>query len=214
MAKNRQKHRLCAKCGTSTGVLSRCESGWICDPCVEAHRAGRDETTRQIRAVTAASLDGAAKNERENGKDSIADGPVQQERPSDPFRSMAPGSVERDAAIHRTELLTYLGNECAALALDLEASMKPTNRLERMFLDTLALAYKASLEATSKAFLAADPADQTRFMNVATRLMDTFQRGVQAFQRQRSGGNQKIVVHHVNVAEGGQAAIGYMKGGG
>ena len=45
-------------------------------------------------------------------------------------------------------------------------------------------------------------------MNLGVRFMETFQRGLLTFQRLRSGSDQRILVQHVKVSEGGQAIVG------
>jgi hypothetical protein len=216
MANNRKPDRpnSCAKCGTSSAKLTPCESGFTCDPCMDAYRTGRDETTRMVKATRIVTLDGAQKSEAiEIAIPATAD-MVVPPKPANPVQELPPDIVRRDAANHRTELLSYLGNECAALALDLEATMHPKNRVEQMLLDLMAVSYKASLEMSSKGFLASDPADQTRLLNQSARMTETFHRSAVTFQRLQSGGNQQIIVQHVNVAQGGQAVVGNVHAGG
>ena len=48
-----------------------------------------------------------------------------------------------------------------------------------------------------------------------SRVMGSFQQGTAALQRLRSGGQQTVVVQHVQVSEGGQAIVaGEIKAGG
>jgi hypothetical protein len=212
MNRKKPKPRLCAKCGGGE-KLARCESGWICDSCAAANRIGRDETTTIIKTARIVSLGQPPIVERDDVTVHLAEIAIPP-KPQKVAKPMEPAIAARDAAAHRVELLTYLGNECAALALDLELSMKPANAVERMSLDLMAVAYKAALEYSSKAFLAEDPADQTRLMNSAARMMENFRQATAGFQRLRTGGNQQIVVQHVTVADGGQAAIGNIRTGG
>ena len=44
--------------------------------------------------------------------------------------------------------------------------------------------------------------------------METFQRGLLTLQRLRTNGEQRIIIQHVTVANGGQAVIGDVKVGG
>ena len=216
MAKTKQTDRLqsCSKCGTSTGKLNQCESGFVCDSCIDAYRAGRDETTKIVRATKVVTL--ARQQVPEPVETSI---PHSTEltvppEPAQPIQQVTPEIVTRDASTHRTELLTYLGNECASLALGLEIDMKPKNRVEQMLLDLMAVSYKMALETSSKGFLAADPADQTRLLNLSARMAENFQKGALTLQRLQSGGNQQIIVQHVTVAQGGQAVVGNVHTGG
>lgn len=50
-------------------------------------------------------------------------------------------------------------------------------------------------------------ADLTRLVNAATRCFDTFANTVSALQNLRTGRKQRIVVQHIHVNDGGQAAV-------
>jgi hypothetical protein len=51
-----------------------------------------------------------------------------------------------------------------------------------------------------------------RLLNASARMMDTYQHGLLTLQRIRSGGQQTVVVQHVNVGDGGRAMVaGQMK---
>ena len=56
--------------------------------------------------------------------------------------------------------------------------------------------------------------EKARLLNLAVRMMETFQRGLLTFQRLRTGGEQTITVQYLNVSEGGQAIVGNVKTGG
>ena len=75
-------------------------------------------------------------------------------------------------------------------------------------------AHKIALEITEKAFFETDSVAKARLLNLATRMMETFQRGLLTLQRLRTGGEQKIIVQHIAVSEGGQAIVGNVRGGG
>ena len=51
-------------------------------------------------------------------------------------------------------------------------------------------------------------------INQANKLMRTFTAQIEALNKYRTKGKQKITVQHVNVNEGGQAIVGDVKGGG
>lgn len=68
----------------------------------------------------------------------------------------APDVAALDASAHRIDLLTRLGNDCAALALDAANSIRTENSLEKMLGHQLAIAHKTALEITEKAFFEAD----------------------------------------------------------
>ena len=66
----------------------------------------------------------------------------------------------------------------------------------------------------SKASLKPDAVHSVRMMNLAIRSMETFQRGLLTLKRLRGTGEQRIVIQHVNVTDGGQAVIGQVNPGG
>lgn len=51
-------------------------------------------------------------------------------------------------------------------------------------------------------------------MNYATKLMSLFTSQKEALKKHRTGGQQKVVVEHVHVNDGGQAIVGTVNVGG
>ena len=51
-------------------------------------------------------------------------------------------------------------------------------------------------------------------INQATKMLRTFMSQMEALKRYRTGGQQKMIVEHVNVNEGGQAVVGTVNQGG
>jgi hypothetical protein len=66
----------------------------------------------------------------------------------------------------------------------------------------------------AKANLQQDPQHAVRMMNLGIRAMETFQRGLITVKRLRGSGEQRIIIKHVTVADGGQAVIGHVNPGG
>ncbi len=126
----------------------------------------------------------------------------------------APDVAALDASAHRVDLLSQMGTDCVALAIDAAASIKAENSLERMLAHQLAVAHKIALEITASVLFQSEPVEKARLYNVAVRFMDIYQRGLLTLQRLRTGGEQKITIHHVNVGEGGQAIVGSVRTGG
>lgn len=124
-----------------------------------------------------------------------------------------PDKAALDASSHRIELVTRLGTDVAAMALDASHSIRAENSLEKMLAHQLALAHKAALETLDKAFFESDSTDKARLLNVSARLMETFQKGLLTIQKLRTGGEQTIHVQHVHVADGGQAIVGTVQTG-
>lgn len=246
---NSIKHGECSLCGTQEGALHPCEGGFICQPCIERGRAGRDTTTRAMRAQTIAMTEQATASMYRNSGDParasgheagaqiyaeksealfgvelvpeiVAGGEVTHAKPPMPswvVNTLAvPDVVALDASVHRLKLLDRMGLDCAAMALDAADSIKADNSLEKMLAHQLAVAHKAALEIMDKATFQQDVGDKTRLLNLAARMMETYQKGVLTLDRIRSKGEQRIVVQHVYVKDGGQAIIGNVsrEGGG
>jgi hypothetical protein len=122
-----------------------------------------------------------------------------------------PDAVALDASAHRLELLELMGVDCVALGLDAATSANAENSLERMLCHQLAAAHKTALDIIAKAVFELDALSKARYLTLAVRFMDTFQRGLLTLQRIRSGGEQTIVVKQVTVADGGQAVVGSVR---
>jgi len=205
----------CAKCGASDVRLNPCEGGHICDECVSQYHEGRDESTKAIKSLKKQVLEetplitpSAGVKPMQVGTDpSATPGLGLVDNPQNPDQTAL------DASAYRAGLLTGMGNDCVAMAVDAATSIKAENSLEKMLAHQLAMAHKSALEVTNKAFFEEDATEKAKLLNLAARMMDTFQRGLLTFQRLKTGGEQRVTVHHVTVAEGGQAIVGNVRGG-
>jgi hypothetical protein len=119
-----------------------------------------------------------------------------------------------EASSHRTDLLTMLGNDIAAMALDTAATVQASNSLEKMLAHQLAAIHHASMKMVHRANLMQDPVNAARTMNAAMRGFATYQGGLSALQLLRGSQEQRILVQHVNVSAGGQAVVGNVNNGG
>ncbi|MBI5922424.1 MAG: hypothetical protein HY847_12390 [Betaproteobacteria bacterium] len=227
----------CSLCGTRDGTIHPCSGGYVCLPCLEYGRKGRDKTTKAARAMTySMGQRSVAAQLREWGDDASADtheayaddhagtaaelldlkdvplvalGEVVQPKRSRLTDTLKlPDVAALDASAHRLVLLDRMGNDCAAMAIDAAASIKAENSLEKMLAHQLAVAHKTALEITDKATFMQDTVEKTRMLNLACRMMETYQRGLLTLQRLRSNGEQRITVQYVTVTDGGQAIIG------
>lgn len=214
MKDNKTRIKQCAKCGDIDIKLHSCESGHICNTCLDKWRAGRDETTRIVKATSVYTLDGKQTPQPIEITVPRNENMTSPSQPEKPLAKLTPEIIAKDAEAHRLELLNYLGNETTALALDAENSMQPQNSFEQMLVHLMAVAYKSSMDMSSKACFAYDINEKARLVNLSARMMESFQKGALTFQRLRGGGNQHIVVQHVSVTEGGQAIIGNVHAGG
>ena len=125
----------------------------------------------------------------------------------------APNVVALDASTHRLELITNMGTDIAAMALDASDTMGASNSLEKMLAHQLAVLHENAMRNASKAALEQDPAHSVRMMNLSIRSMETFQKGLLTLKRLRGTGEQRITIQHVNVTQGGQAVIGNVQAG-
>ncbi len=100
------------------------------------------------------------------------------------------------------------------LALAVLHGIKPRDELEAMLavqmigVHNLAMAFMGRAVRTEQTFEGAD-ANVAR----ATKLLRTFTAQIEALNRYRGGGQQKVTVEHVHVNEGGQAIVGTVEGG-
>ncbi|MDP1734610.1 MAG: hypothetical protein Q8L44_09640 [Sulfuritalea sp.] len=115
-----------------------------------------------------------------------------------------PDMAALDASAHRLELLGRMGNDCAAMALDAAATIEAGNSLEKMLAHQLAVAHKTALQLTDKGTFQQDAEEKSRMLNLACRMMESYQRGLLTLARLRNSDR-----HHValTVAEGGQAVV-------
>lgn len=234
--------RKCLLCEAPDASTDRIYEKFICLGCLERGRAGRDTTTKAARALKVARRDQATADlYRAHGDDASAEShehssgtyaakaedlfqpslghtlamgeavPAKDSRLADTLK--VPNVAGLDASAHRLELLGHLGLDCTAMALDAADTIKADNSLEKMLAHQLAAAHKVAMEITAKGTLQHDSIEKTRMLNLACRMMETYQRGLLTLQRLRSNGEQKITVQYVTVADGAQAIVGNVKVG-
>ena len=230
----------CSLCGQYHLPVIPCESGYVCDPCAEKTRVGRDGTTRAVKTMQR-SLRGKAEKARtvaagaevseqldydivssailveeafqpQVGVALLSGGEVCPEHIPELVDTLAaPNVVALDASAHRLELVTRMGTDVAALALDACDTMGASNSLEKMLGHQMAVLHDNAMRNASKAALEQDPVHSVRMMNLSIRAMETYQKGLLTLKRLRGTGEQRIVIQHVNVTQGGQAVIGQIQ---
>ena len=119
-----------------------------------------------------------------------------------------------EASNHRTELLTQLGTDIAAMALDAADTIGAGNSLEKMLAHQMAALHEASLQMFRRANLMEDHAVATKCMGAAIKACTAYQNALMTLERVRSDKRQHIVVQHVQVNAGGQAVVGSVSAGG
>lgn len=106
-----------------------------------------------------------------------------------------------------------LGYANAAIAL--LQGIEPKDELEGMLASQMIAVHNLSMEYARRASgqnLSLDVSNS--LISRTSKLMNIFTRQVETLQKYRSKGQQKIVVQHVQVSEGGQAIIGDVHQGG
>jgi hypothetical protein len=242
-SKPRSSTRLaCSLCGIQNQSVTPCDNGYVCELCAEKSRVGRDTTTKAVKTLQK-SIRLQAEKERLQFKGEVIDDGMEYDIASAEMHAAeafqhnstitmvaggevlpqhdlqlidtlaAPAATALDASANRLELITNLGADIAAMALDASETIGANNSLEKMLAHQLAVCHDGAMRFSAKSSLEQDPVHMIRFMNAATRSMDMFQKGLLALKRIRSNGEQRIMVQHVDVREGGQAVIGQVAPG-
>jgi hypothetical protein len=102
-----------------------------------------------------------------------------------------------------------ISNAVSAAMLDIA----PRDVLEGMLASQIVATYNQAMECLRRANIAGQPVEiATGYHNQAIKLMRAFTTQIEAFKRYRTGGQQKVIVEHVHVNQGGQAIV--VTGGG
>jgi hypothetical protein len=86
--------------------------------------------------------------------------------------------------------------------------IKPTDQIEAMLAAQMAAVHMASMTFARRLAHVDTIQQQDSAQNAFNKLTRTFAAQAEALKRYRSGGEQKMTVQHVHVAEGGQAIVG------
>jgi hypothetical protein len=101
----------------------------------------------------------------------------------------------------------------AALASIIE--IDPQDSIELMLAAQMTATHALAMEMSRRAMDGEQTLDGVdKNINFANKLMRTFSAQVEALNKYRTKGQQKITIQHVNVSDGGQAVIGDVKQGG
>ena len=121
----------------------------------------------------------------------------------------------------RTLWLHHSDTEWAAKqrlgAVDALIGIKPTDEIEGMIAAQLLACYNASMECYRRAMIGEQTFEGRREnLNQANKLSRTYATLLEALNRHRGKGQQKVTVEHVHVHAGGQAVVGVVEcpGGG
>lgn len=119
-----------------------------------------------------------------------------------------PGIAAMEASNHRTDLVTSLGNDIAAMALDASDTISARNSLERMLAHQMAALHHAGMKMFGRANLMEDHGLAVKCMGAAVKACTAYQGALTTLEKLRSENRQHIVVQHVNVNAGAQAVVG------
>jgi hypothetical protein len=92
------------------------------------------------------------------------------------------------------------------------AAVEPKDGIEAMLATQMATVHRATLKVARTLRGSETIAQQDSASNAMNKLARTFASQVEALKRYRSKGEQKVVVEHVTVNEGGQAIVGQVGG--
>ena len=117
-----------------------------------------------------------------------------------------------------TQLANATGKEMQEanlnFALSVIADIKPKDQLEAMLAAQMACVHIASMTFARRLAHTETIAQQDSAEKAYNKLLRTFTTQMEALRKYRTGGEQKVTVHHVQVNEGGQAIVGNVNQGG
>ena len=97
--------------------------------------------------------------------------------------------------------------------LSLVKGVKPTDHVEAMLATQMAAVHVATMTLARRLVHVENIPQQDSAERAFNKLARTFAAQVEALKRYRTGGEQKVTVHHVTVNEGGQAIVGNVRKG-
>jgi hypothetical protein len=105
-------------------------------------------------------------------------------------------------------------NQASTAQIAALAGAAPSDELEGMLAAQLVATHNAAMECYRRAMLR-EQTSQARDMNLtqANKLTRSYATLLQALDKRRGRGQQKVTVEHVYVGEGGQAIIGHVEAG-
>ncbi|MEE9402404.1 MAG: hypothetical protein V3V47_04305 [Desulfobacteria bacterium] len=100
-------------------------------------------------------------------------------------------------------------------ALAILNGIQPQDELEGMLAVQMIGVHNMAMETMRRAMLANQNSNAKQAnVNQATKMLRTFAAQMEALKKYRTGGQQKMIVEHVHVNEGGQAIVGTVNQGG
>jgi len=119
-----------------------------------------------------------------------------------------PNMIGVVASEHRLDLAACVGSRVAESAVDAAQSAHAGNSLEKMLCHLMAAAHRAAMKLLASSLNnSLPPVEMARLSNASARMMQIYQEALLTLQKLGTGGQQTVVVQHVQVSEGGQAVI-------
>lgn len=119
------------------------------------------------------------------------------------------GSVSADG-LNEEHLNHFIQN-----SLSIMGGIKPRDELEMMLAVQMIGVHNLAMEMLKRGMITGQTFEGTdAAVNRATKLLRTFTALLEALNKYRGKGHQKITVKHVTVKKGGQAIVGDVRGGG
>lgn len=108
------------------------------------------------------------------------------------------------------KLDSYANNALAFLN-----GIQPRDEIEGMLAIQMIAVHNVAMETMKRAMITGQTFEgEEANINRATKMLRTFAAQMEALKRYRTGGQQKVIVEHVHVNEGGQAIVGAVSTGG
>ena len=104
--------------------------------------------------------------------------------------------------------------EVANNSLALLNGIQPQDEIEGMLAIQMIAVHNIAMETMRRAVTGQIISVIEGDVNNATKMLRTYTTQMEALKRYRTGGQQKVIVEHVNVNQGGQAIVGAISTGG
>jgi hypothetical protein len=105
-------------------------------------------------------------------------------------------------------------DDAANFALSVVKGIEPRDQIEAMLAAQMAVVHVATMSFARRITNAQHLAQRDSACTALNKLARTMATQVEALKRYRTGGEQRVLVQHVNVSEGGQAIVGNVTAGG
>jgi len=120
------------------------------------------------------------------------------------------GFQSSESVCENSQMVGFCNNAMAILQ-----GIKPQDEIEGMLAVQMIGVHNLAMEAMKTVMISDQyPESKQSNTNRATKLLRTFAAQMEALKKYRTGGQQKMIVEHVHVHQGGQAIVGSVTQGG